>query len=71
MVDDAEGGGERVVLKSPGAAVRVEVSSSTGFILVYHDGSQDPLVSSSTHKQLPTLARLVHRLSSMGMSRAA
>ena len=71
MVDDAEGGGERVVLKSPGAAVRVEVSSSTGFISVYHDGSQDPLVSSSTHKQLPTLATLVHRLSPNSLPRWA
>jgi hypothetical protein len=50
MVDDRDGGAERVVVKSPGAAVRVEISSSTGVINIYHDGSQDPLVSRSRYK---------------------
>ena len=43
-LDDAEGGGERVVVKSPGGAIRVEVSSSTGDVSVFYDGSPEPLV---------------------------
>ena len=52
MVDDHDGGAERIVVKSPGAAVRVEISSSTGVISVYQDGSQEPLVSRSSYIQL-------------------
>ena len=43
-LDDAEGGGERVVVKSPGGAIRVEVSSSSGDVSVFYDGSPEPLV---------------------------
>jgi len=43
-LDDAEGDGERVVVKSPGGAIRVEVSSSTGDVSVFYDGSPEPLV---------------------------
>ena len=43
-LDDAEGDGERVVIKSPGSAIRVEVSSSSGDVSVFYDGSPEPLV---------------------------
>lgn len=44
MLDDSAGGGERVVVKSPGGAIRVEVSSTTGGVNVFYDGSEEPLV---------------------------
>ena len=43
-LDDSEGDGGRVVVKSPGGAIRVEVSSTTGDVNVYYDGSPEPLV---------------------------
>ncbi len=46
-LDDAEGDGERVVVKSPGGSIRVEVSSSTGDVSVFNDGSPEPLVGVS------------------------
>ena len=54
-LDDADGGGERVVVKSPGGAIRVEVSSATGDVSVFYDGSPEPLVRHCRRRTCPAM----------------